>query len=287
MDLAALVAKNLDRPLSADVQAIAGHVREHHPGAAAILAYGSCLRGVSTHDTLIDLYLLVEREADISPNPLSRIGARLVPPNVYYAEMTESGRTLRCKYAVMTLTAFAGRMTSRTHNPYFWARFSQPAALVHVADEASRERVIAAIATAVTTMYDVARASAPPDSKPVDIWRRGFEETYRTELRPEAGNRAGEIVAANAAFYAEAARLIGHPPAQAISWSQRRFAGKLLSVVRLTKAAFTFEGGASYAAWKIERHSGEKIVLTPWQQRHPVLAGFMLLPRLLRRGVIK
>jgi hypothetical protein len=287
MDLAALVAKNLDRPLSADVQAIAGHVRNHCPGAAAILAYGSCLRGVSTQDTLIDLYLLVEREADISPNPVSRIGARLAPPNVYYAEMTESGRTLRCKYAVMTLTAFARRMTSRTHNPYFWARFSQPAALVHVADEASRERVIAAIATAVTTMYGVARASAPPDCKPVDIWRRGFEETYRTELRPEAGNRAGEIVAANAAFYAEAARLIGHPPFQAISWSQRRFVGKLLSVVRLLKAAFTFEGGASYAAWKIERHSGEKIVLTPWQQRHPVLAGFMLLPRLLRRGAIK
>jgi hypothetical protein len=287
MDLAVLVANNLDRPLSADVQAIAGHVRERHPGAAAILAYGSCLRGVSTQDTLIDLYLLVEREADISPNPVSRIGARLVPPNVYYAEMTESDRTLRCKYAVMTLTAFAERMTSRTHNPYFWARFSQPAALVQAADEARRERVIAAIATAVTTMYGVACASAPPDSKPVDIWRRGFEETYRTELRPEAGNRAGEIVAANAAFYAEAARLIGRPRVQAVSWSQRRLVGKLLSVVRLIKAAFTFEGGASYAAWKIERHSGEKIVLTPWQQRHPVLAGFMLLPRLLRRGAIK
>jgi len=39
MDLAALVAKNLDRPLSADVQAIAGHVRNHCPGAAAILIF--------------------------------------------------------------------------------------------------------------------------------------------------------------------------------------------------------------------------------------------------------
>jgi hypothetical protein len=55
----------------------------------------------------------------------------------------------------------------------------------------------------------------------------------------------------------------------------------------LIKAAFTFEGGASYAAWKIERHSGSRITLSPWQQRHPVLAGLMLLPKLLRRGTIK
>ena len=55
----------------------------------------------------------------------------------------------------------------------------------------------------------------------------------------------------------------------------------------LIKAAFTFEGGASYAAWKIERHSGRKITLSPWQRRHPVLAGLLLLPQLLWRGAIK
>ena len=41
------------------------------------------------------------------------------------------------------------------------------------------------------------------------------------------------------------------------------------------------------AVWKIERHSGKKIVLSPWQRHHVVLAGFMLLPRLLWRGAIK
>ncbi|WP_119389428.1 hypothetical protein [Taklimakanibacter lacteus] len=287
MDLAALVARNLDRRTPADVQAIADHVRGRHAGTAAILAYGSCLRGVSTQDSLIDLYLLVERDEGISASPLSRIAARLLPPNVYYAEMSHSGRTLRCKYAVMTLGAFAERMKPGTTNPYFWARFSQPAILVHASDEASRKRVVAAVADAVATMYGVALATAPEDAAPVDIWRRGFEETYRTELRPEADQRAGEIAAANASFYEEAARLIGRAHVRPVSWSQRRLAGKFLSLARLIKAGFTFEGGASYAAWKIERHSGEKITLTPWQQRHPVLAGLMLLPRLLRRGALK
>ncbi len=285
--VAALVARTLERPLSSDVRAMADHVRARHEGAAAILAYGSCLRGVSTDETLIDLYVLMDRERGISPNPLSRFAARLVPPNVYYAEMTDAGRTLRCKYAVMTLSAFAGRMRPETANPYFWARFSQPAALVHAASEAYREHVVAAVAEAVTTMFRAALASAPSGTDPLETWQCGFAETYRTELRPEAGHRAGEIVAANKDFYLDAAGLIGRPEVRPVSWPQRRLAGKLLSVARLVKAAFTFEGGASYAAWKIERHSGEKIILSAWQQRHPVIAGFMLLPRLLRRGAIK
>lgn len=286
-DLRALLAATLDRPLSTDVRAMADHVLSRHATAAAILAYGSCLRGVSTDESLIDLYVLFERDQDVSANPLSRLLARLVPPNVYYAETSVEGRILRCKYAALTLPAFAARMKSATKNPYFWARFAQPTALVHAASEQHRARVIDAVAQAVITMYRAALASAPKDSLPADIWRRGFEETYRTELRPESGGRAGEIVAANASFYDETARLIGRPDIPPVSWLWRRFQGKALSIARLMKAAFTFEGGASYAAWKIERHSGKKIVLSPWQRRHPVLAGFMLLPRLLWRGAIK
>lgn len=286
-ELAALVTQTLDRPLSSDIRAIAGHVLKERPGTAAVLAYGSCLRGVGTDDTLIDLYVLTEREQDISASGLSRFGARLVPPNVYYAEMSHDSRILRCKYAIMTLESFAGRMTPRTANPYFWARFAQPAALVYVSSDRNRERVVAAIVDAVGTMYRAALASAPAGSDPVEIWAHGFAETYRTELRPEAGGRARDIVAADAEFYSVAAGIIGRPDIPTVSWPQRRLAGKLLSVLRLVKAAFTFEGGASYAAWKIERHSGRKIVLSPWQRRHPVLAGFMLLPKLLWRGAIK
>ena len=38
------------------------------------------------------------------------------------------------------------------------------------------------------------------------------------------------------------------------------------------KAAFTFQGAARYAAWKIERHTGVPIEVTPWRERHPILA---------------
>jgi hypothetical protein len=286
-EIAALVARALDRPLSSDIQAMAALLVQRYGKAAAILAYGSCLRGVSTEESLIDLYVLMEREEDVSASWISRLGARLVPPNVYYAETAHDGRTLRAKYAIMTLAAFALHVKPGTSNPYFWARFAQPAALVHAASDDCRRRVIAAVADAVITMYRAGLASPPAGSAALDIWARGFAETYRTELRPEAGNRAREIVSANAGFYEAVAQALGTPDVPPVSWPQRRLAGKALSVVRLIKAAFTFEGGASYAAWKIERHSGRKITLSPWQQRHPVLAGLLLLPKLLWLGAIK
>lgn len=69
-----------------------------------------------------------------------------------------------------------------------------------------------------------------------------------------------------------------------LQWGLRRVQGKFLSVARLIKASFTFDGGIDYLAWKISRHSGVKIELTPWQRRHPLLAGIVLFWRLRRRG---
>jgi hypothetical protein len=136
-------------------------------------------------------------------------------------------------------------------------------------------------------MYAASLSAAPHESDPLLPWQRGFEQTYRTELRPEGNARAEEIVAANAEFYREAALLLQGTPAMRISWARARAAGKLLSLLRLAKAAFTFEGGADYAAWKIERHTGRKIIVSDWQRRHPLIAGILILPRLLRSRALR
>jgi O-acetylhomoserine/O-acetylserine sulfhydrylase-like pyridoxal-dependent enzyme len=67
----------------------------------------------------------------------------------------------------------------------------------------------------------------------------------------------------------------------------RRACGKALNALRLAKAAFTFEGGADYIAWKIERHSGVALELADWHRRHPLLAAPALLWRLRRRGAAR
>jgi hypothetical protein len=72
-----------------------------------------------------------------------------------------------------------------------------------------------------------------------------------------------------------------------MAWRFRRLVGKLLSILRLAKGVFTFDGGVDYILWKIERHSGVKATATPWQRRHPLLAAPGLAWRLYRRGAFR
>jgi len=69
-------------------------------------------------------------------------------------------------------------------------------------------------------------------------------------------------------------------------WRIRRRLGKALNIARLMRAARTFDGAARYAAWKIERHTGLALEVTPWREKHPLLAAPGVLWRVWRRRKI-
>lgn len=292
--LEAIVERQVAKPLAPEIQVLAEAIRaRHEPGILAVLAYGSSLRGVGPSETLIDLYVLTDSAAAVSPNRLARLGCRLVPPNVHYGEARLGHATLRGKYAVLPLELFLRKMGPEVTNPYFWARFAQPCRIAWVRDEEVRSTVVAGLAEAVRTLIAASLPLARPGEGGLELWRRGLTETYRTELRPESEDRARAIVAADGAYYEAVTQavlgneiLAGAGPRD-VSWRRRRLAGKALSVLRLLKAAFTFEGGADYLAWKIARHSGQAIEVQPWQRRHPILGALWLLPGLLRRGALR
>lgn len=269
--------------MRADVKALSQACRTRHdPGVVAILAYGSCLRD-KTGEGLIDLYVLTRDYKSVSRNPLSRFFCRLVPPNVYYVE----AKGARGKYAVLPLSKFT--QMARAQNPYIWARFGQPCEVVY-ADDA--QAVDAALAQCAATMWAEAATLSQAGDDALQALTRLFAATYATELRPESSARASVIVNADRAFYEKAAAKhlgknwcsVNTAPA---NWRSRRMIGKALSVARLVKAGFTFQGGADYMAWKIERHSGVKVEITDWQRRHPVLGALSLLPRLLKKGAVR
>jgi hypothetical protein len=70
-------------------------------------------------------------------------------------------------------------------------------------------------------------------------------------------------------------------------WPTLRRNGKLLTVARLAKAAFTYAGGIDYLAWKINRHAGTQIEIRPWQRRWPLIAALFLVPKLLAKGSVR
>jgi len=284
-ELPELVAEELALPVDPRVADMAAAIAAQHGGASrAVLFYGSCLREKQLDGLMLDFYLIVSDYRAAYGKRWLALANRLVPPNVFYFEH----QGLVAKYAVLSEADFDRLNGPETRSVSVWARFAQPSRLVWAADPAARERAIGAVSRAAPTL--LAAAGPRPGEAPLDLWRRAFGLTYSAELRAERSGRATSVVDLDPDRYDRFTA-----PALAVArglpggggWARRRLEGKGLSVLRLAKASFTFAGGAEYIAWKINRHAGTKIALTPWQRRHPLLAALTLLPKLIRSGAVR
>lgn len=300
-----VVAADTVAPVPARVAAIADAARARHgTSVCAVLAYGSALRERDDPSRMVDLYLLVDSYREAQDKRWLRIANRILPPNVYYIEIPCGGAEasgegganskVRSKYAMVSLAHLERLVGPGTLHPYFWARFAQPTALVWARDEAAAERVRRVLARAVLTLIEAAWPLTTASDDAETRWVRAFVETYRTELRSEGPERARALYRAHAGRYAAIAAAAHEPEADSRRraavqrrWFIRRVVGKVLSMLRLLKAAFTFEDGATYLASKIESHSGVAVRLTDWQRRHPILAAPGLAWRLYRQGAIR
>jgi len=291
--LRASIAEEVAQPVGAAALALVDAiVARHGRCVAAVLFYGSCLRDpdpAADDDPVFDFYILVDDYRAANPGPLAAIANAILPPNVFYIEHLWSGRTLRAKYAIVALKPFRRAVSRSTFHSYFWARFAQPVRLVQARDAVVRAMVVDGLADAVLTLVGRTAGLLGGDVTPAALWTRAFQETYRAELRAERGDRARLIYEADRQRYdrltapalAAAGPVDTHPHA---AWWMRRLIGKILSVLRLAKGVFTFDGGLDYVLWKIERHSGIKTAASEWQRRHPLLAAPGLAWRLYRRG---
>ena len=296
--LAARIGAGLDRPIDPAVAAFAAELGIA-AGAAAVLFYGSNLRTGSLEGVL-DFYVLLPGERE-----------RGIWPTVSYRERrhdgTGSGGVLRAKVATMTLATFAAAARGQTRDTTIWARFVQPSALAWSAGADGEAAVREALAAAAVTAARLAAAVGPAKGREEDYWRALFRATYRAELRVEPAGREDAILSANAGHFdgllplalIEAGVPFGQDgrtlepkldPAQRRAilrwWGVRRRLGKVINLTRLAKATTTFEGGMRYAAWKVERHTGLPVKVTPLRERFPVIAapGVLWLLWKSRRG---
>lgn len=309
LPLQAAIHDELAVALPAPVTALAAHLAGlGGEPPLAVLFYGSNLRSGDL-DGVIDFYLLVDSLSGwYRGHRLTALANGVLPPNVAYLEWPHGGRVLRTKFALLSLAQFERGVSGEGVDTTLWARFAQPAALAWTRDAASREAAGRAVAGAVATAARWAARLGPEQAPAAAFWDALFARTYAAELRVETAQRAGSIVRhAEARFAAllplawQAAGLSyevrGGELRPRLSAAQRRRAerdwawrarlGKPLNLLRLVKAAWTFEGGADYLAWKVERHSGVRVELSDWQRRHPVLSAPRILWQLRRRGAIR
>jgi len=276
----------------------------------AVLLYGSCMRSQDISEGVVDLYAIVDNyESAYKQRHLQYMNAWL-PPNVFYLECGTESRKIRSKYAVLSIEDFQNGCYSWFHS-YIWSRFAQPVRLIYADHADTRELIYRSLAHAVIKFLDSTLPALGPGTVDTEtIWINGLTLTYAAELRPEQKQARARLITeqnfkdlCRLTAYASPAlpeRLTTMPDGyyQVIAdnhirqhtlkqWRLRRWLGLALSVLRLTKAAFTFIDAVDYAAWKIKRHTGVTINVTPALRRHPVLFGFSVLWQLLRRGTIR
>jgi hypothetical protein len=311
--LVEFMADEIRSSTSAGASSMVAALREQYGGSiAAILFYGSCLRNGTDEDGLLDLYVLVDRYRDFYPGRGLAMLNALLPPNVFYMGKAVGDRTVRAKYAVMSVNGFVRLNSQRCFSSAFWARFAQPCAVLYVRDTAAEAAVSTALASAVTTFVQRVLPLMPDRFDALELWQCGLAASYATELRPERLGKANELVNADQDRYRRVTRLavaqrsdctlvtrpdgllqIEHTISTRerrrgrVAWALRRVQGKLLNLLRLMKASLTFDGGVDYLLWKIERHSGIKAEMSPLARRYPLLGFWVTAWRLYRRGAFR
>jgi hypothetical protein len=307
-----LIRRKTAQPATGAVQALADRIRSTCGDAVqAVLFYGSCLRSGDDRGGMVDLYVVVESYRSAYGSPLRAALNRLLPPNVFYLETHADGRTVRAKYAVLSLADFERGTSAAWFHSYLWGRFAQPAAILYCRDPGVADRLHRALARAVVTFLSRVVPCAPERFSTRQLWLKGLSLSYRAELRAERPEKVAGLFQASADYYervtpavlpllpypvarsdADASRFESRMPAwrrrrSRMGWRIRSVQGKLLSVIRLLKGAFTFAGGLDYILWKIERHTGVTVEVPPRLRRHPILALCALSWRLYRKGAFR
>ena len=275
----------------------------------AIILYGSCLHTCDLDEGIADLYIIVDQYQNAySKRYLSYLNAWLAP-NVFYIEVPHQGKTLRAKYAVISTADFE-RGAKYWFHSYIWARFAQPSRLLYARDAENQLRMHCVMAHSVMTFLRSgipALGACTVDAE--ELWTRCLMLTYAAELRPENETRARHLAQRNLDNFRKLThnacpaltdivaiqdddqfQCLGNPSRQRATlwrWRLRRWQGRVLSILRLSKATLTFQNAVDYAAWKIERHTGVRVEITPLLRRHPILWGLKIGWRLLRRGLVR
>jgi hypothetical protein len=289
----------------------------HNGAICCTLVYGSCLRSGDIYDGLLDLYLICDNYRTAYQHPLPAVANWMLPPNVFHAEQkpvhgSDTDQTLRSKVTVISLRDFQRGCSPAWFQSYIWGRFAQPTRILYARDEQVRGQVEQALTAAAATLLKNAVPTLPQEGSLTGLWEQSLGLSYDTELRTERNGRAGQLARSASDFYATLTR---HHAAQlgfpfslqeldgelryqsrvsamhrhwaTLAWALRRAQGKLLSIMRLVKALFTFEGGLDYIAWKLQRHSGEEVIIPDRVRRAPIIYMWGFFWGLYRRGIFR
>jgi hypothetical protein len=237
-----------------------------------------------------------------SPALVSALNA-VMPPNSLAVRVPDpwGGPPLLIKCAVVSLADYRRDTSARHRDHFLLGRLFQPAEILYAEDAAAEEEALDGLARAAALTYVWVRPWLPARFDVGDYCRTLLRVSFAAEIRPEPEGRAEALWRAQeealrpvySALLAELRRdgELDEPEPGRFALARPATAGERLrraayfrwSLVRATarwaKYVVTFEDWLEFIVRKARRHTGEDIVLTPRERRHPLL---FLWPRVFR-----
>jgi hypothetical protein len=234
------------------------------------------------------------------------LGAALnavMPPNslALRAPDPAGGTPLLAKCAVVSLADFRRDTSERSRDHFLLGRLFQPAEVLYAADAAAAEEALDGLARTAALTYTWVRPWLPARFDVEAYCRTLLRVSFSAEIRPEPEGRADflwqaqedalrPVYSALLAALREAGELEEPAPgvyalARPAPAGERRrraayFRWSLLrATARWAKYVVTFEDWLEFILRKARRHTGQDIVLTPRERRHPLV---FLWPRVFR-----
>jgi hypothetical protein len=301
----AALLRGIDEPPSENTVRLTTFLtRAFGPTTAAIIHYGSHAQSSDARpESAHDFFVIVDRYADAyesvratvhpsySPRTATAL-AHLLPPNVVSLTVSEAGRKLRAKCAVLSTRDLRRLCSSGATDHFTRGRLFQHVELVWTRDARSRQEALDALLDARVATFEWSRPYLPSVFNAESYCRRLLETSFAAEIRPEGGERIAALIAAQRDVVLPVYDALLQWLAESRIVTQegnvyrltapvgvaRRVASRLWflkskgrATARWLKYMALYEGWLDYIVQKIARRSGRTIVLTERERRWPLI----------------
>lgn len=235
-----------------------------------------------------------------APRLAAALNAVLPPNQISLRGRDATGEPWHAKCAVIELDRFVSEASRRRRDHFVLGRLCQPVEIVFSESVETRRELLDALVSAHELTFSWVRPWLPEGFDATAYCRTMLRVSLTQEIRPEPGERADALLAAQAHDLLPVyERLLqdleargeltrtgeSYALARPVSsgerlWLRLYFGWSLVrATARWAKYVITFDGWLDYIVRKAERHGGEKILLTPRERRFPLI---FLWPRVFR-----
>jgi len=221
------------------------------------------------------------------------------------------GEMLACKYNVLSLEHLKKATSDHARDIFILGRLGKRVGIVYAKDEAALDSIASCILSAMCLNLAFLLPTLPGQVALDDLIIRLLSMSYAGDFRIERETKVEELFEVEKDFYrytygwlTEKARDNGLPLVregktcssllspeererrnrQTVSFLRR---SRRRSVYRWPKALMTFGNYLDYLLTKVERSTGQRIELTKWERRFPLILGWKHFFRLKRQGHLK